>query len=96
MSDAQLQQQRESSHAQGERLLAAAASQPPQQPAPQGPYPPCHVIPLNEQLQLHGRLTVSLSQELARRLMRNKGRAAASFFNSRGMHLGQALDSGGE
>ena len=43
----------------------------------------------------HMSLTVSLSQELARRLMRNKGRAAASFFTNRGMHLGQALDSGG-
>ena len=95
LSDAQLQQSWETAHVHSDRLLAAATSQPQIQPhAHQGPHP-CTAVPLTEQLLQHRRLIVSLSQELARRLMRNKGRAAASFFTNRGMHLGQALDSGG-
>jgi len=40
-------------------------------------------------------LTAALSQVGTSALISNEGRRAASFFTSRGEHLGQALDSGG-
>ena len=70
-----------------------ASANAPTQLGPPGPLPSNN--PWATWLQQYGRLTTSLLQVIEQRILSNAGQRAVSLFNSRGTHLGQALDSGG-